>query len=459
MNKRGALVIAAALAAYLNSLSGPFQFDDYNVIVDNPAVQSWTAFYADIRGGLRPLLKLTYTLNWTSGGGPFGFHLFNAALHALNSVLVYLLALRFAGRRHEIASAGAGGGDRVGGGSGWALLPPLLFALHPVQTEAVTYISGRSASLMALFYLLSVLAYIEGSVFKRRLWVHIVSPALFLMAAAAKETALTLPAALLLWDYCSGKDRLRDSLKRLSIHWALFLASAFALLAHPGYRRLIAYSIVSRPLLTNLLSQINGVFYLITRLVSVNGQNIDPDLPVLNSMDAGLLLKFTALLALLSAGAWCLKRRPWTGLGIFWFFLHLVPTNSVVPRLDIANERHLYLANAGLFMAAGFEIERLCRFIRLEGRLARVPAAALLASLFLFTVLRNHAYRSETSLWEDTAGKSPAKARVYNNLGYAYGLEGRVEESRKAYLTAIRLDPGFTRARNNLDLVDVLSGG
>src|SRR5437868_9360600 len=89
-----ALLVAVALAAYLPSLLGPFHFDDYNVIVNYPTVHSWSALFERASGGVRALLKASYTLNWTLDSGPLGFHLVNIALHAANTVLLYLVGRR-----------------------------------------------------------------------------------------------------------------------------------------------------------------------------------------------------------------------------------------------------------------------------------------------------------------------------------------------------------------------------
>ena len=102
--------------------------------------------------GIRPFLKFSYALNWTVHSGPFGFHLFNVLVHVVNTILVYRLLRTLAEGQVELQ---------------WApLIGALLFALHPVQTEAVTYISGRSVSLMALFYLCSVLAWLRADRFR-----------------------------------------------------------------------------------------------------------------------------------------------------------------------------------------------------------------------------------------------------------------------------------------------------
>src|SRR5258706_9290198 len=180
-----AILVAVALAAYLPSLLGPFHFDDYNVIVNYPTVQSWDTLFERASGGVRAVLKASYTLNWTIDSGPFGFHLVNIALHAANAVLLY-----FIGRRLIP--------DNV---RNYSLLAALLFALHPMQTEAVTYISGRSSSLMATFYLAAILAYLRGAHWG---W----SCLLFVLAVATRATAGTLPPTLLLIGFCRRTDSL-----------------------------------------------------------------------------------------------------------------------------------------------------------------------------------------------------------------------------------------------------------
>lgn len=138
------LIIAVVSIAYWNALNGPFLFDDYGVIVDYVPVHSFSGWVNDLSHGIRTLLKLTYLLNWISGIGAKGFHIFNICIHAGNSVLVYVLTFELTEKwlsNH---------GERARNTP--ALLTALLFALHPVQTEAVSYISGRSSSLMTISF-------------------------------------------------------------------------------------------------------------------------------------------------------------------------------------------------------------------------------------------------------------------------------------------------------------------
>jgi tetratricopeptide (TPR) repeat protein len=303
---------------------------------------------------------------------------------------------------------------------------------------------------MATFYLGSLLAYIRGSEAQKPFWSQGLSPVLFIMGLLTKEVAITLPLVLLLWELAfGGGKRLAAILKRQIIHWGLFAAALFFLIAHPGYGPLLEYSFDIRSMKETLLSQVNGVFYLLSQLIAPYSLNIDPDLPVMSGWTPLLELKAGLLLALIFAGLRGLKRSPGFGFGVLWFFIVLVPTNSLIPRLDVANERQLYLSSWGLFLIMAIAVAKLQA--RAGKNFVNWTMAAVLVVLAGSTISRNPVYRSEIALWEDTASKSPHKPRAFNNLGYAYTLAGRNQDAEKAYRQALRLKPDYKLARNNLE--------
>lgn len=440
------LLVLIASVLYLNSFWGVFQFDDYNVIVNNPVVHNWSAWLDDVLYGIRPILKFTYTLNWTSGMGIFGFHLFNLTIHILNAILIYFLSLKVA---DSITNA-----DQTIRllCKKSALLAALLWALHPVQTESVTYISGRSSSLMATFYLASILAYIHGSDANKRVWLYFVSPLFFILSVLTKESAVTLPLTLFLWEWVFHKETgfLRTTVKKQVIYWAMLGFIMAVLIIHPNYGGLLEYSFDIRRIGDNLLSQINGITYLLSRLFMLHRLNIDPDLSVISRWTPLVAAEAILLSGLIITGIVNMRKRQWIGFGILWFFLHLLPTNSFVPRLDVANERQLYLPIFGIFLALSIEIVRFQSIM--EGWKRHIISVMIAFCIVFgaFTVVRNYTYRSEIALWEDTARKSPQKARVYNNLGYAYALAGRYKDAKESYLRAIALKPDYQLPRENL---------
>jgi tetratricopeptide (TPR) repeat protein len=226
------------------------------------------------------------------------------------------------------------------------------------------------------------------------------------------------------------------------------LIAAVALLAHARYGALLQYSFSIRPWWENLTLQIQSVIYLISRLFVLNGMNIDPELTAALPPDVALVSGAIGLAALTALGVAALRPFPWLAFGILWFLLHLLPTNSVIPRLDLVNDRQAYLPMAGAALAVGGAGRSLLQSCR--PWLGRSATALFMIVLALFTFLRNRDYRSEIALWEDAARKSPCKARVHNNLGYAYFLAGRHGPARDEYLAALRLDPGYRLAMNNL---------
>jgi tetratricopeptide (TPR) repeat protein len=411
------LVALVAAAAYLPSFAGVFHFDDYNVIVHYDTVHSWQALAERWGGGVRPLLKASYTLNWTLGQGEFGFHLFNITAHALNAVLLFFIgSILFRNVQASFVAA-------------------FLFALHPAATEAVTYISGRSSSLMASFYLGALLAYLRGGHWS-------FSAFLFLCAAAVRETAVTLPAALLLAEAARGWPGWREILRRQWAHWSLFAAGALFLLLNTRYYEHLAFGYTLRGLTDNLLTQVGGVSYLVSRLVGLHGYNIDPALPVLSEWTGILVFQGICFFLLFALSLFNFRSRPWIAFGILWFFLQLAPTNSIVPRVDVANDRQLYLAGWGLFLG-------LCVQLNASPR----KAILVVLAFAIASVSRQLDYASEIRLWESSVQLAPGNSRAHNNLGYAYQLEGRLAEARREYDTALFLDPANRKARYNLMLL------
>lgn len=429
------LLAGAVLLAYCNVFPGVFQFDDYKVIVNSKETHSWEAWVGSLASGYRPLLKLTYLFNYTLGEGTFSFHLFNLLLHLGNSVLVYLLALEF--------------GRCCGAERSWqlaALFAALLFAVHPTHSEAVTYLSGRSTSLMTLCYFSSLWAYAR-SLTPGQIKFRYLSLLLFVLAVLAKESAMLFPLALLVWEWAC-RTPWRVMLKRLWPYCLLFVAAALILLLHPRYWMLMSESVQLRSLHDSFLTQIYVTVAQIGKLVWPLALNIDPDYPVLHEIGA-VLPQLLLLLALLVLAVHSRSTRPWLSLGLVWLVAHLLVLNTFFPRADIANERQLYWADWAMLCALTVEVE--CRLSR---RVTVVVVGALVCVLAGWTLQRNAIYYSEVALWEDTVAKSPGKARAWNNLGFAYQLDGRKDEAVHAYCTAIRLNPEHVKAHNNLARLD-----
>jgi tetratricopeptide (TPR) repeat protein len=200
---------------------------------------------------------------------------------------------------------------------------------------------------------------------------------------------------------------------------------------------------------SSLATQAEGVAYLLGQLVRLDRLNADPALPVLSAFTARSAIAAVALGGILALGLAWIRRRPAAAFGILWTFVWLAPTNSVVPRLDVANDRQLYLAIAGPAWLLAWGAFRALR----EPRSILVGAALLSGVLGIATVRRNGVYADETTFWRDVTAKSPANGRAWNNLGWAQALAGRDGEAEASFLQALALDGGDVRAAVNLKLL------
>jgi len=438
---RLALVLAGVVVAvWAPSLAAPFQFDDWSVIVGDPRVASLAAWW-DAMPATRPLVKLLYALGHEAGGAPIVYRGVNVAWHALNAALVFVLMRRLA-RRMRIADAD--GALRIGA------FTALVFALHPVQTESVTYVSGGSQAMATGFALLSLLAFTgvidaQGRA-ARQAGFALAAALAFAAAIAVRESAIATPLACLLWWRAEGGGRGRGPIVAVGAMSVVAAGAAVAAWLTTAYPYLWATSFGVRSWAANLLAQGDAVAWLMGQLVRWDRLNADPalvadtSLSVLNVARAGLLV------ALIVAAAWQWNARRAVAFGVLWFFLWLAPTHSLVPRLDLANERHLYLALVGPAWLLAVVLARW----RTQGL---VLAAVLAVSLAFATALRNRVYANEVVFWQDVVAKSPRNARASNNLGMALAAACQPLAAARAFDDAARLAPDDPRPRINAELL------
>jgi tetratricopeptide (TPR) repeat protein len=434
------LVVLAVGVTYANALQASFQFDDWDVIVRDPRVQGFSAWWASMPG-MRPLLKLSYALNHASGLGVVGFHAGNVLIHAANGLLILYLM-------HHLEIQAGHRASRL------ALATALIFVLHPVQTEAVTYASGRSTSLSTFFALASLTAWTVGRNNRRHaaMYMYAASPLLMLLGIATKESAVMVPAVLVL---CAAADVSRpfswqQVWRQSACHWLLLLAALAAAMLLPAYQHFLATSLATRSITENLIAQVYGIGYLLGQLLNIERMNADPALPVHTTLglDGTLVLAgivFAAGMALLN-----IRRYPLPAFAVLWFLLWMAPGNSLLARLDLVNDRQLYTALAGPALLLAAAIHRLGR----QQRYLEVMALSAVLLLTGFTThLRNDVYRDEVGFWRNVIAQSPHNARAYNNLGIALAAECDLTRAEAAWRKALAVDPGHVRAAVNLRLL------
>jgi tetratricopeptide (TPR) repeat protein len=436
-----ALVVLGAIAgAWATSFRGAFQFDDWNVIVDEPRVATLAAWWASMPG-IRPLLKLSWAVNHETGLGLAGFHAVNLAIHAVSA----LLALRLL--RHVAVRSGVDGLSARAA----PLLGAILFALHPVQVESVTYLSGRSASMAGALVLGSAVAWLAGREGGHGWMGWGLSPVLFAAALATKESAAALPAALLLLAAIDLRRpfRWREALRVIAPHLGVLAAAAALFAASPVYARMLARSAGLRSPWVNVLTHVDAIAWLAGQVVRIDRLVADPLLPAVEGLGVRVALEAIALLGLLALGLWALRRRPALAFGLLWFLLWLPATGWWLPRPDPASERQLYLSLLGPAWIAAVWLSPWA----VAGGVRRAAVAALLVALGIATARRSLVYADEVSFWQDVANKAPENPRAHANLGFALASRCRTAEAERALLRALELDPGYLRAAVNLRLL------
>ena len=414
---------AAFVLAWANAARGPLQWDDYAVIVRNPRVHSLADWARAVPTGIRPVLALSYTLQWISGAGPFGFHCFNLAVHALAVVLVWRLCLRLVGTVPALVGA-------------------LIFAVHPVQTEAVTYVIGRSALLSTVFYLSGLLLW-SGD--RRR---RLLALAALVLALGCKETAITWPMALVLVEMAAAPtDGWRAAFRRTRPAWIVAGLGLLLLLASQRYRDLLSFSLQLRAPLANLPSGVQAIGYLVSRLVLIRRLSIDPALVPPAGWSVPLALGGASIVVVAGLAVALVRRWTVAAFAVLWFLLQLLPTASLIARTDVVSERHLYPALLGVALLVALAVDAIHRR---APRFATVAIATLIVLLAFGTRLRNRDYETEAGLWVAAARLAPTNSRAFNNLGWSWHRAGCFADARRAYETALRLQPGNAAARGNL---------
>jgi Flp pilus assembly protein TadD len=472
-----AIVFLGALA-YSNTLGASFHFDDTYNIVENRLVKDLRyyvspseaeGFYLDNWFRSRYVGYLSFALNYRLGGLDVrGYHIVNIAIHIINALLLYLLVLltfRTPRMRDSALRTSAGG---------IALMSALLFVCHPVQTQAVTYISQRFASLAAMFYLGSVVVWAASRLSGKttsRIALYVISILSAVLAMKTKEIAFTLPMAVFMYEFMFFERRKRRIFILVPLLLTMLIiplglmdtgASLGTMMDSVSEAARAPEAELSRS--QYLLTQFTVIPRYVYLIFFPINQNLDYDWPVPHTFwGYGALVFFVFLLALLGLGVYMLRRsyggggRPAARLaafGIFWFFLALSVESSVIPIRNVIFEHRVYLPSAGAFVALSTVV-----FV-MRGRLQGGRAAGVMSALMVLIVLvlatgayaRNGVWSSKLSLWSDVTAKSPMKARAHNNLGRALDLKGNYFESIKHYRTALSVEPDYAKAHLNLGL-------
>lgn len=465
-----AIFLFLIVAVYFNTFDAAWQFDDKPNILDNrnihirnlkPESLIQTFYSRPTAPGkigekpYRPLSFFTFAVNWYIGGDKVrGYHIVNTLIHFWTTFFLFMASLNLLGapnlkEKFERSKYFI------------AFLSAALWAINPIQTQAVTYIVQRMASLAAMFYILSILCYVKcrlSSSSVQRVLLALGCVLTFLLALGSKENAATLPAALFLIEMACFQNFNWRHTKSLYIGAAVAGGMFILLLGLWLHHSNITLSFLSgyghRPfsLTERLLTEPRIILFYLSQIFFPwpSRLSVEHDVVLSTSLfDPWTTLPAILLtLVLIGLGFCWLRKRPLIALALLFFFLNHIIESTILP-LELIFEHRNYLPSMFLFLpiAAGFKW--LHGYLGAQDRpqLAGVLTGLMVLSIVglgIGTYVRNLAWATETSLWRDAMNKAPKSARPLTNLAWqmAYGpdaREGLYDEALRLYERALAL--------------------
>jgi len=451
-----AILAIIGFVAYSNTFRGPFNLDDIDSIVSNPAIKN----ILDLRGiwdfwPTRFITYLSIAINYKLDAlRVFGYHVFNFLIHLGSTILVWLLAiatLNTPSIKKEAMSINV----KLA-----AFFTGAIFLLHPIQTQPVNYITQRATLLAAFFYIASLYLYAKARLSKESApgsstWkaYYGISLLAAVMSMFSKEIVVSLPFVICLYEFFFLTDKKRFEWKYVVPFMVTALIIPITMLTTRSIdfiemKRVSEYSpgiCAWNYFLTQLKVMVTYVRLL---FIPVN-QNLDYDYKVARSIfEIPVISSLLALTLILSAGIRLFRKYKLISFGIFFFFIVLLPESSIIPIKDVIFEHRLYLPMVGFAIIV---VSGLCYL--LKEKKSKLIVIGLILITFCYSVMtyqRNKVWENPITLWSDAARKSPLKARPYNNLGYyVYLVKGDLDRAISNFNKAIEINPGYPDAYNN----------
>jgi len=458
------VLIILPTIVYFNSLQGAFQFDDRNLLN-----KEWIADLHSFNESVsmksyqnRPVLLWTFAINnHIDKKDTFGFHIANLTVHILVTVLIFIILVRIKNLiPKEYVSHKKEKTKLVDHQSNNVLFLPfitsLIFALHPINTDSVVYISSRSSLLATFFYLLTIYCFTETLLLTRTVKYRIISGLLIILgiylAVASKLIAITLPVIILFLFLVLYVPRYfknyREYFTTSKMLWVFgcggvtliciaYLMEALYLPKDQGFELYgsIPYLLVQSKVI---------IFYYLSKFIFPFNLNVDIGFPF-----TGLSTDWKILFSVLLISGITLViikwGNIWVKLGFAWFLLTIAPTSSIVPLNDLAVEHRMYLPmSLGLCLITGWFISRLKKTTQLYSFIFIVIICGILVGK------RNQIWANEISLWSDSAIKNPKSPRVHNNLGKAYYEAGKLKIARSHLEKSVSSIPEYAKTQFNL---------
>jgi tetratricopeptide (TPR) repeat protein len=444
------LLAAVVSLCYGHTFNYPLHFDDTLYVLFDSS-QNWSENLIEKIRFMpnRSLVFLSFGVNSLTKNFIFSMHVTNTIIHFFSSILVFhiayiLLNTNDASKRYPLICAAVVSG---------------LFAAHPAQTQAVTYLWQRSASLAALFCLLSIYLYIKHLTqeHKKKIY-YLGSISTAILAMFCKESAAILPALIFLVEFVAfGKSPTLEVICKRYIPFLCVAAIVPVMIVSITNHHVSDLTAENFPMTWDLYfaSQLRVIFtYWRLFFVPIN-QNLDYDLPKydLFTIESGLLA--IAHLALFSIAISARKRSPLVSFGVLIFYTAQAIESSVVPLADVINEHRMYLPIAGLCIALASVVSQ-C--LSKSPLIVGIAMFAVLITLGGLSFERNKVWSSNISLWEDVKLKAPNKVRAIENLAIAYFKSGQILRSESTVKKLLLKFPEKTRVVFRLAEFSIMSG-
>jgi len=482
-------IMILAFAAYSNTFDVPFQYDDILTVRDNLIIRDFQYFAEPSKAEVfkhhfgyhtfrsRYVGYLTFALNYHLHGLDVrGFHIGNLLIHIGTALLIYLLVILCFKTPYLSES-------KIRMYSGYtAFFTALLFVIHPIQTEAVTYIWQRVASLAGMLYILSVAAYIKWRIHvsgppgqaqqkftsSRSLPFYLISITAAVLSMKTKQIAITIPATIAMYEFLFFRGEAGKRVLYLVPFCLTLPIIPFTLIdiGKPfgdmiGDVSRATRDLTELPRLDYFFTQFTVIVkYISLTFLPVN-QNVNHEYVIYHSLlDPNVLLSFVFLLVLFGTGIYLMYRsRKYDAYvrliaaGILWFFITLSVESSLIPIAEIICEYRMYLPSAGLIVV--FVTLLFAAAEKMKDRWKHMEAAVVLALLLIVLLLagttyaRNSVWQNDFTLWQDVVRKNPGGVRGITNLGLAYSKQNDEKSAIELYGRALAIKPDHYEALFN----------
>jgi tetratricopeptide (TPR) repeat protein len=458
------LLILAALCAYASSLTKDYTLDDLAWINGNESIAEPADYMRLAIGRGRPIVALSIILNHElSGLNVVSFHALNIVVHVLAGLTLFGVVRRTL----ELPRWPAYWRER---GPAIAFAVALLWMVHPLQTQSVTYIIQRCESMMGLFFLLAFYCAIRSWDSPRAVLWRLGSVLCGAAGACCKEVIVGLPLVVVLYDWIFVEGSPRRLWRQ---RWKLYLglvATTWGTLfllrkVSPGAGETAGFAFGGISPLSYFLTQPGVIIHYLRLSVLPLGQCLDYLGWPIATQPSDWLLPGLAVALLFAATLWAVWRRSWLGFVGAWFFIILGPTSSFMPIADVAFEHRMYLPLASVIVLAVVGADVALRKLgsvfgwsagtvkAVSGSLLVIVAGALIA----LTIRRNEDYRTSATIYADGIKRYPLTYRNYHNLGVALGDTNRTQ-ARAECETALRLKPDYFLSNIQLGRLELADG-